>query len=392
MIENTDIEGLLREHGTRGVVLVCHQHLLPSAIPLFQYTLKHVALGRFTWVLGKPYSTMPLVVHQLDQLGIHVLGHTAGFLHGNYATGIREDLGTLWRHVEVSLESTDIERIILIDEGGFLAETIPDSLVSRAVAVEQTTFGTKSRTIRVPTVQVALSAAKRHFETPVISAAILDRLASLVADLERRSVGIIGTGPVGRRLSRDCLAAGLKVAVFDRRSAAMDDLGDAKVCRDVRELLHCSDVILGCTGADSVPPDALPKDRGLLFASASSADIEFNSLVRLVSDRPATLLGSLKVRVGNGPEHVILNGGFPINFDCRTEREPAAAMLLTRALMAAGIVQAIKSVEMKPGAYALDPVCQQEVVRRWAARTGLVQSAAIPTSVDWWVGMEGKAA
>ena len=51
-----------------NVALVCHQHILPSLIPLFQYIADQKVVAGNIFVLGKPYSTVESAFKSLGDI------------------------------------------------------------------------------------------------------------------------------------------------------------------------------------------------------------------------------------------------------------------------------------------------------------------------------------
>ena len=94
----------------------------------------------------------------------------------------------------------------------------------------------------------------------------------------------------------------------------------------------------------------------------------------------------------NGRSRVIENGGFPINFDRQREQEDAQRDLLTRALVLAGIFQAlcVKIDERREGAIMLSPCIQRALVSKWLELTAqkadrfLISRADNINSLNWW--------
>jgi len=67
-------------------------------------------------------------------------------------------------------------------------------------------------------------------------------------------------------------------------------------------------------------------------------------------------------------------------------------MMLTRALMAAGIVQATALPRATPpGRVTLEVEWQRAIVKAWASDTGIVPLEEIPEPLDWWA-VDGRVA
>src|SRR5262245_46464122 len=63
-----------------------------------------------------------------------------------------------------------------------------------------------------------------------------------------KRVGFIGLGIMGRPMAKNVLAKGFALAVYNRSSAAIEELAKlgAQACQSAREVAERSDVILTC--------------------------------------------------------------------------------------------------------------------------------------------------
>jgi hypothetical protein len=136
--------------------------------------------------------------------------------------------------------------------------------------------------------------------------------------------------------------------------------------------------VIGCSGRTAFSPEDVEHlSDGAILASASSGAIEFATddlLAFACAPVPADIHSTLHLRLF-GRDVVLLNGGFPVDFDGSLSPVPPSLIQLTRALMLGGALQAHSAT--RPGIASLDPSFSAWVERRFAQ---LVSSEAIPVS------------
>lgn len=329
--------------------LLVRQHLLPSV----QWLLGQAAnTGQFQHIdlVEKDYSTINSVVEQLPSFV------------------------TLKHNVEQCFVENNKSGLILLDEGGGLHRALPETLARYSAGVEQTTFGLQ-QSWKCPMVLVCRSAAKLLFESQIIARGIVRKLDSLEL-LTGKTVGIVGLGALGAALARTLMDRGILTIGADVRPAP-EDL--ANIIVDLPELLHRSDVIVGCTGLDMLSGVDLSGITGRkTFVSCSSSDIEFRSILRQfpASERFGTAQGWI------GQMHcTVPNGGFPINFDRVREWELFEEIILTRKLMLKGLLQAKPLVGSAPRGVMLDPAVQLQIVHEWLEQVPDRHTIRVPGSL-----------
>lgn len=331
------------------MTLIARQHLLPSVQWLLDQVL---TTGKFQHIdlLAKDYSTIASVVEQLPSFV------------------------TLKHNVEQCFVENDKSGLILLDEGGGLHQALPENLARYSAGVEQTTFGLQ-QSWKCPMVLVCRSAAKLLFESQIIARGIVRKLDSLEL-LTGKTVGIVGLGALGAALARNLMDKGIFTIGADVRPAP-EDL--ANIIVDLPELLHSSDVIVGCTGLDMLSGVDLSGITGRkTFVSCSSSDIEFRSILRQfpTSERFGTTQGWI------GQMHcTVPNGGFPINFDRVREWELFEEIILTRKLMLKGLLQAKPLVGSAPRGVMLDPAVQLQIVHEWLEQVPDRHTIRVPGSL-----------
>jgi len=214
-------------------------------------------------------------------------------------------------------------------------------------------------------------------------------------ELGKSTIGIIGVvGHLGFALSRYLSDLGVEsILGFDTAPGFFEKYGDYDGHKyqhiektSLSELVAKSTIVFGCTGKalKDVHKSLYTKTyqhrkdnmEGLnrqtkVFASCSSGDLEFEPILKLLRNKDRVYANDpFRNATGMiGQYHVVLlNGGFPINFDRVVEREPKHRILLTRELTYASFLQAavmLRRKDLKKRAVELSPRLQQSVVIPW---------------------------
>ncbi len=373
------------------VVLVCVQHLLSTTSSLFQSLIKLGVQPSNMFVLGKCHSTSTDIFHEMKGLGINVFGGTTPLKYGTFSLTMEEEVRNMWDEVYKLHKGSSSKKIIIIDDGGKCLTLLPPYFREehwQVVGIEQTTSGLKPKGLfEFPLIGVASSAAKKEIESPMIAAAISDRICHAAAAVNATRYGIVGYGNIGKALSAALYQQGYEVAVFDRseRSTANSPEHISKK-KNIRSLIDDTQFILGCTGQDILPdPDEILENLigRKILASCSSGDYEFNRLLTIeqqfIDSRGGKVTNTMQdtelchSRGNRSPRISILRGGFPVNFDGSPESVPSTDIQLTRGLLLGAVIQAalyFKNFDShersNPVNYKmLDPFIQKMVVNTW---------------------------
>lgn len=363
----------LIEEALSRTLVVAVQHLLETTGSLFDTMLRLGLRPEHTFILGKAYSSNSDVARRLRAIGLAAHEGSLPKRPGAFQDVFRRDVGELWSRALAGLRDSGCTDVVILDDGGRCISMVPEEVhrLARVSAVEQTTSGVtsnaKPRGFRV--VEVATSAAKRFFESPMISRAIVRRLPPL-DDTVR--CGVIGLGNVGRCVASHLARGGHDIKVYDRIPSRMQVSPGMLAVESVEQVARESDVLFGCTGDDVFAGRATIdwRDGKTTLVSCSSEDIEYRSLLTTSADA-GTLAEWSTVGVGaieNGLARIeILRGGFPFNFDGSIESVPANEIQLTRALLLGGVLQAVLcgAERQDGGGRMLDPLLQRFVVREW---------------------------
>ena len=337
------------------------QHILRTNTPLFKHLIEDFNVKpNNIYLSGKGYSDSQVAEDVFKKkLGIKYFKLERTYeTTGQYQHHLRTHLKQVWHHFIDNLERSNIKRIIIIDEGGHSLETMPSFLCFQypMAGIEQTRGGLYSPAINslpFPLIEVASSAIKRHLESPLIVEAIVKKLQNALgtqADINLNTVfGVIGNGAIGSSVTHYLLQRGYTVVAYDENRDAFQGLIHKNLYRvqNVNAIIARADYILGCTGKDTLKDT----QRSLLEAtignkkliSCTSEDKEFYSVRKAMDTQKSIELnnrGDVGYHTEAGGKIILVNGGFPMNFDQSGESVPANDIQLTRALMLGACIQA----------------------------------------------------
>jgi hypothetical protein len=403
--------GVLEEDGYEpqvrrdDVVILAHLHCVTSIAKLFSMLLKHNPLipSRQIILIPKPYSTMPSVAEELVKLGIAVIWTAAHLCPGHYDAAASQHLKEGCKkavHICFDIAKKGRRpRLILVDDGGMLTETWWNNFKSAeidVVSVQQTASGVRREPVpsTLAKIDIARSAAKTKFEARIISEGVLRKVRDLDIIKRITRVGVVGVGPLGCALASSLVQMGKQVNLYEVKKYHCQPSGSYPM-ESLTKLLRLSDLIFGCTGKNFLKSTVLSNiKQNRHFVSCSSRDIEFLDLLRLGTiEKPAPVDVFGRMEIGLGEQtHIVENGGFPINFDRTKEQEGAKEIVLTRALVLAGILQAmcVKINQRRETELMLSPCLQRAVVFKWLEINGnkveqyLGSSEGDVEGLDWW--------
>lgn len=362
------------------ILLLANIHCIPSIIPLFSTLIHHFDIqpGNI-FVSPKSYSHMKGVEASLRASGICILPSAdpeVGQSYSTFAKSWLDDLCELaWRAAE---ERRRPIRFVLLDGSGALTAAWYNKFRSskaNIVSIQQTTSGFRKIPLAstIPMINVAQSATKRHIENHVIARGIFRKITQTLALEDGHQIGIVGLGAIGQALAGLALKNRLRVSFLDPQIETDEVHTPISKAHHQGDLFQTADTILGCTGLDWTELSAFDgiKGRGKTLISCSSEDIEYRNLIRhrlKTNVRRPCPYQTLNVQSQKtGKQHQILNGGFPVNFDRKTEWEGDDEILITRGLVLLSIVQAITTQleSVRRNLIMLKPAFQHRLVMRW---------------------------
>lgn len=338
---------LYPEADLSNVTVIACQHILGTTVNLFEEFIAKGLKPENCYVLGKCYSTHLGTLQTLRDMGIRASDLSMVFDGArSYDEQFSEYVKRFADNARADGAFDPGKKVIILDDGGFLLRYVQDEIddVSCISGVEQTSSGfekLKDAGLRFGVVNVARSRTKLGIESPFIAEGVIHEMEKRIAFDSTTRVLIVGQGAIGQTI---------KNLLRDRCDVSGCD-ADVKLCDfggKYLEKLPEFDVIIGTTGKPILQNVDLPKlKKGVVLASASSSDREFPAAEMRVA---AGIIGDCHADIElNGVR--LLNGGFPVNFAGQKDPTPPKKIQLTRALLLAGVCEALRS--MAPGFHDL---------------------------------------
>ena len=376
-----------------GIIAV--QHLMEETLVLFKEVLRrNLAEAETITVIGKPYSSSPKIADRFRQLGIKVVIPESTWQRGEFSEWFNIEVCT---HLDMALNAIPEENgaVLLLDDGGSLITAASSKQYKRAfVAVEQTSRGVAAaKQAKFPVVLVACSALKSIIEPEFVARAAVSKLARYHPEvLQAKKIGVIGLGNIGGYLAKYLLQRKdihfTDLYIHDENLAFVTDVNEfagalpqsktrgkptLHAFGGQKVLIRNVDVVYGCTGKD-LGKDLLESHSGQLLVSLSSNDIEYATILKGKKSDRGHHFETVRVH-----EKSIIAGGFPVTFDRDVSSAPLIEMQLTRALLLAGIEQAINTTAKGP--IELDAKVQWRIWDQWQVETGV--AASDPGAKNW---------
>lgn len=348
--------------------IIAHTHFLPNNVPFFRH-LAHLVKPDRIFLLEKPYSTVKSAFNNLVESGCEIVKVRMD-LGMPYEFAVQKSLEILWQKVIEEQKQSGFRKILIVDDGGDIWHSIPWSRFEdiRICGVEQTQRGINriqaSSLIIPPIVSVATSGVKKILESNFIGISVVDQLDEIAVFTPGLKVGILGGGSIGRTIADQLYKREIPVTYYDPDKK---EIAGATRLSSMDVLLDSNDLIIGATGRDALKGTPYERLKGRkILASASSADVEFASLLKMADDTSEPF-SSRKIKFSHGLTIEILNGGYPINFNRKKNSTPDEDIVLTRCLMYIGAMQAVNILENEgnPGIYNLDKNSQKKLLERW---------------------------
>ena len=374
--------------------IVVAQHLLEETGSLIQALMEIRGDPKHIFVIGKPYSSNVRVWQRIQNLGAHVEDLFFEWKPGEFESAYRNACHTLWAKVRSHRQNTEVKRILILDDGGMLLNTVPTDLIASqsVAAVEQTSKGLAvAAKCGFPVVGVACSAAKKRLEPSIVAETVWRKLETILPQAcAAKTMAVCGLGNVGEGLSefiierfklRETGAAstGRRLLAFDLRSEVLDRFdfkGHVVRANEPSDVFEQAEVIFGCTGLDFMAGDlsklnAIKDGRTRYLISCSSFDVEFASLLKQEQTELNPGITPFDLAEYTNPKNtafLLPQAGFPITFDRAPSSAPIEQMQMTRGLLLAGLVQAAKLAKdtfRHTGVVPLDTDDQVAVVKAW---------------------------
>lgn len=329
---------IISEEFNNTLIIACH-HILENNLFLMDYLIRLGIKPENVFLMGKSYSTSKQLIKAYSSLGIKVHDNSMAF---DSHVSFDEQFSNYIRNFLEDIKKNDLSKyrkILILDDGGELLTQANEYFKedTRVIGVEQTSSGyqkIKRLNLNFPIINVATSRAKLEYESPMIAEAIIKELYKRFSQMDKklRNILIMGNGPIGASIAK-ALKEEYEVFIYDsdkKRTMISDGT--------LEKILPICDVIIGCSGKNSIAESKHPYlKKGVILVSASSSDREFEShKIRKKHERTSNTHKDFCTE-----DVVLLNGGFPLNFDGYKSNVPLEDIQLTSALMLSAAIQAI---------------------------------------------------
>ena len=346
------LEHLIYRHETillQDVCIIAVQHVLGTTHDMFRYLYRLGLKAENIFLLGKCYSSNRLVFSQMKKDGIYVSDHS---FHYDSHQSFDQQFNTLVRDFYYNVRNKiknrkNIKKIIILDDGGTLLTTYQKTPIKGypVVGIEQTSSGyekIKKHEVKIPIINVARSMAKLEYESPIIADLIVQKIKEkfIFWRNDAKKILIIGNGYIGQAIKKEIQRENNFIKIFDKKKS-ITELQEEKFVQE----LSSFDLIIGCTGFTSIPRNLHNKlKNNAILVSASSSDREFDAIaLRMKKSVSTNCHQDVKV-CGK----LLINSGFPINFDGGFHSVIPEYIQFTRSLLASAIIQ---SVELNENIY-----------------------------------------
>lgn len=289
------------------VAVISCQHILQSNYITLEYLFRLGLKPEHTFILGKSYSTSKEVVRILKERCVFVHRHSSSFnSHESWDNQFAIYAANFLKDIIPQINNlSQIKKIIVIDDGGFIIEQINHLTFSQDLqCIEWTSSGYRrllNSKLNYSVINVARSKTKLNIESPVIGAGIVQKIAELYPNIinSSKKALVIGAGPIGQSVDRSLKEINKNVDTLDIDTP----LPWPEICD--------FDLVVGCTGEKILSENDINNLHKTLLVSASSSDREFPA----VTIRGYFSQSDDPHKDYEYKEIMLANSGFPINFD-----------------------------------------------------------------------------
>jgi len=357
-----EVKNLYLGDNLENTLLIVCQHILMSNLILLDYLIKLGIKPGNVFLIGKSYSTCPRTMKDYRRLGVNVDEKSLAFdSHVSFDEQFSKYIKKFLKDIS-NRGISKYDKVLILDDGGQLLLQANKIFKGdkRVVGIEQTSSGYNKISklkLNFPVINVATSRAKLDYETPIIVEAISKEIFKRLRQKDKfiETILVIGNGPIGKGLADD-FRKDYKVYVYDKQKE--------KTCISDKEfliMLTGCDMIIGCSGEIGISESFYPLlKKEVILVSASSSDREFES--HKIRRKHAKTSNTHKDF--HTEEVILLNGGFPLNFDGHKLSVPLEEIQLTEALMFAGAIQAIQA-PYKKEIIDLDSGAQKMIIEKF---------------------------
>lgn len=342
-------------------ILIACQHILLPQYLMFKHFFKKGLRVSDTYLLGKCYSTDKEALDLFIKSGVHVDKNSESFdSHKSYDEQYASHVEDFLIRISRSVKFTRYEKVILLDDGGFLLAFANKYLknFNNVIGIEQTSSGYNLLSqikLNFPVINIARSNAKLIYETPIIIKQFIKNIKYELKILNKnpKNILVIGKGVIGDGIVRK-LGKQYDIKSYDLLSSERD-------IEDLESNIHKFDLIIGCSGKSSLPLSLYSKlKRNAILASVSSSDREFLAPhLRLLTEKYTNCHKNVNIR-----DITLLNSGFPVTFTDYNIGSSEKDMQLTMALLFSGVCLS-HIIERENKLVDLDKNIQDIIVRNF---------------------------
>jgi D-isomer specific 2-hydroxyacid dehydrogenase-like protein len=368
--------------------IVAVQHMLRQTEDLFQMVSAMGLTPKNIFALGKIYSNSPQVIKSLRGMGVTVVESTMPE-PGEFHSYFERDVATLWKVAGDALGQRQIKRLLVLDDAGVCITNVPPGILRRYVVcgIEQTTRGMvlfKENPPPFAVISWARAAVKLNIGSPIFSQYLVEKLNTEFLkgeSLQKKQLGIIGLGSIGRGVASLTLKQGAEVFFYDPNqyvhipASLHNRIGRLNSLKDL--MLRC-DYVVGCSGCNPFMGKwPLKHKPSIKLLSASSGDQEFDLIIRDLRQKPdfkvtSTTWDIVSEYGPSGPIHIAYLG-YPYSFvSRRPEALPTEIVQFDTGGLLAALVQARLFLqecengrEQNRGIHRVSPKAQRFVYERW---------------------------
>ena len=347
-----------------NTLIIACQHILPTNYQMFLSLIDKGINPKNIFLLGKCYSTDKSALENFIKIGVKV--HKKSTYFDSYNSYDNEYANIVSEFIEEIFKNISIKRyvkVILIDDGGFLINKANLFLnyVENVIGIEQTSSGydkIKDLKLRFPVINVARSYAKLNYESPIISEHFVNNVNIILKELKisPKKILVMGKGAIGSQITKLLEKNKYVLSTFDN-----SEKSDILSLDELKLKIHNFDIIIGCTGKNSLPISFYNNlKHNAVLISASSSDREFDApRLRMLTERFYDCHQNVKLR-----DIYLLNAGFPLTFIEQGIGAEANKIQLTRALIFSSILLA-KTNNYLNGLIELDKNLQKRILEKF---------------------------
>jgi hypothetical protein len=386
-----------------GYNILAVQHLLGASLPFFDMFEKGGVKPSDIHLIGKAYSSHPLIINQLQKRGYH-LSFDDIFYNDTtqpYETILENRIAQEFQKLHEKMSGK--QKWLIIDDGAKAIKLLHKryrSITGNFTCVEQTSRGSRvvnSLDLLCPVIDVARSKTKTILEAPMIAESMVEEFVALLKQWQRskiyrladNKVLLLGYGFIGESVAPRLLKHGFDVVIHDPDSDRMlqASLKGLTTIKSLEEVYKKISVLVGCSGTQVIPEEDFAKlKNGTMIVNMASTDTEFSSwklrargkiiyqnilasdLQYLKAYMPLPWRSLYEVSLDKDKYFYLANGGFPIDFCGKINPVPLKDIQLTSSLLFAGSLQAVQVNQA--GFVELDLASQDKIVAEFLRLKG----------------------